>query len=323
MNRAPITIAIHTLGRNARQDFIDDVRAGLTQSPKVLQPRWFYDDAGSLLFEEITRLPEYYQTRTEMAILERHAPDVVARTRSASMVELGAGSCTKSKVLIRAARGMGTLWTFVPFDISESTLRQAASMLVDEFPDLTIYCVTGDFDAHMSQIPRFGSQLFVFLGSTIGNFDPKQARRFLADVRSLMKPGDHFLLGVDLVKDESELVAAYDDSQGVTARFNLNVLGRINREFGADFDLARFRHVALWNAAESRVEMHVQSLCDQEVTIPAADLRVVFEENERMRTEICTKYVRSGVDRMLAEADLKVSAWYTDPAERYGLVLAS
>jgi L-histidine Nalpha-methyltransferase len=322
MNPAPITIAIHTLGHNARQDFIDDVRAGMTQTPKVLQPRWFYDDAGSVLFEEITRLPEYYQTRTEMAILERHAMDVVTRTRSASIVELGAGSCTKSKVLIRAARGMGTLWTFVPFDISESTLRQAASMLVEEFTDLTIYCVTGDFEAHLPQIPRFGSQLFVFLGSTIGNFGQKQTDRFLAEVRSLMKPGDHFLLGVDLVKDQAELVAAYDDSRGVTARFNLNVLARINRELGADFDLARFRHVALWNAAESRVEMHVQSLCDQEVTIPAADLRVVFGEGERMRTEICTKYTRSRVDQLLAEAGLTVAAWYMDPAERYGLVLA-
>jgi L-histidine Nalpha-methyltransferase len=322
MNRAPITIAIHTLGRDTRQDLIDDVRAGLTQAPKVLQPRWFYDDAGSLLFEEITRLPEYYQTRTEMAILERHAHEVVARTRSASIVELGAGSCTKSRVLIRAARGMGTLWTFVPFDISESTLRQAASMLVEEFADLTIYCVTGDFDAHLPQIPRFGSQLFVFLGSTIGNFEQEHTKRFLAEVRSLMKSGDHFLLGVDLVKDQAELVAAYNDSRGVTARFNLNVLARINRELGADFDLAGFRHVALWNAAESRVEMHVQSLCDQEITIPAADLRVVFAQHERMRTEICTKYVRSSVDQLLAEAGLTVSAWYTDPAERYGLVLA-
>ena len=322
MNRAPITVAIHTLGRDARQELIDDVRAGLTKFPKVLPPRWFYDDAGSELFEEITRLPEYYQTRTERAILERYAQDVVARTRSASIVELGAGSCSKSRVLIRAARGMGTLWTFVPFDISEATIRRAASGLVEEFPDLTIYCVTGEFESHLRQIPRFGSQLFVFLGSTIGNFDTEQTLHFLAEVRGLMQSGDYFLLGVDLVKDRTELVTAYDDSRGVTAQFNLNVLARINRELHANFDLDGFRHVALWNAAESRVEMHLESRRDQEVRIPDADMRVAFAKGERMRTEICTKYTKKGVDQLLAEAGLTVSAWYTDPAERFGLVLA-
>lgn len=323
MSLPPITVAIHALHRDSRDGLIDDVRAGLTQTPKELPPRWFYDEAGSQLFEEITGLPEYYQTRTELTILERHAQDIVQRTRSASIVELGAGSCTKSRVLIRAARGMGTLWTFVPFDISEPTLRRAASELVEEFHDLTIYCVTGEFEAHLPEIPRFGSQLLVFLGSTIGNFEQEQTRRFLAEVRRLMLPGDHFLLGVDLIKDVADLIAAYDDGQGVTARFNLNLLTRINRELGADFDLKGFQHVALWNGAKSRIEMHLRSLRDQEVRIPAAGLRVAFAENELMRTEICTKYTRADIDGMLSEAGLSASAWYTDGAERFALVLAS
>jgi L-histidine Nalpha-methyltransferase len=322
MNPAPITVAIHTLGRHSRQDLIDDVRRGLTQSPKVLPPRWFYDERGSDLFYRITELPEYYQTRTEMEILRRHAPDVVARARAASIVELGAGSCTKSRVLIKAAKGMGTLSTFVPFDISETTIRRSASELVEEYRDLTIYCVAGVFDEHLDQIPRFGSQLIVFLGSTIGNFSPEETGVFLADVRRLMQPGDFFLLGVDLVKEESVMVAAYDDAAGVTAQFNLNLLTRLNRELSANFDLGAFEHVAVWNPELSRIEMHVRSVRGQRVDIPAAGLVVDFAAGELMRTEICTKYTRDGTERMLAEAGMEVIDWYTDPRQQFGVTLA-
>jgi L-histidine N-alpha-methyltransferase len=322
MNQAPITIAVHTLGHNSRQDLIDDVRRGLTRSPKQLPPRWFYDERGSELFDQITRLPEYYQTRTEMAILEAHAADIVRATRSASIVELGAGSCTKSRVLIRAAKGMGTLWTFVPFDISESVIRDAASQLVEEFSDLTIYCVAGEFDKHLAEIPRFGSQMIVFLGSTIGNFAPADTATFLGAVRGLMQTGDHFLLGVDLVKDERELIAAYDDAGGVTAQFNLNVLARINRELSANFNLDAFQHVALWNAEHSRIEMHLRSLRDQTVDIPGAELSPHFEEGEMLRTEICTKYTRIGVERMLMAAELEPAGWYEDLDRRFAVTLA-
>lgn len=322
MNLAPITVAIHTLGRDSRQDLIDDVRRGLTQSPKILPPRWFYDERGSDLFEKITELPEYYQTRTEIGILQRHAADVVARTRAASIVELGAGSCTKSRVLIKAAKGRGTLSTFVPFDISETTLRRSASELVEDYTDLTIYCVAGAFDEHLDQIPRFGSQLIVFLGSTIGNFSADETRVFLANVRRLMQPGDFFLLGVDLVKAESTLVAAYDDAAGVTADFNLNLLTRLNRELSANFDLDAFEHVALWNAEMSRIEMHIRSLGDQTVDIPAAELVIDFALGELMHTEICTKYTRDGTERMLTEAGMEVIDWYTDPDEQFAVTLA-
>jgi L-histidine N-alpha-methyltransferase len=322
MNLAPITVAIHTLGRDSRQEFIEGIRQGLARSPKILSPRWFYDERGCELFEEITRLPEYYQTRTEMGILERHARDILHTARPASIVELGAGSCTKSRVLIRSAKGMGTLWTFVPFDISEATLRRSASELVDEFDDLTIYCVTGEFDHHISQIPRFGRQLIVFLGSTIGNFEEAQAQVFLTEVRRLMQSGDHFLLGVDLIKPEHELVAAYDDAQGKTAEFNLNILRRMNTELGADFDLTAFQHVALWNADYHRVEMHLRSVRDQEITVQSAAMTVPFVEDELTRTEICTKYTREDVEQMVAAAGMSAVEWYVDPAGRFGLLLA-
>lgn len=322
MNLAPITVAIHTLGRDSRHQLIDGLRYGLGQAPKVLSPRWFYDDRGCELFEEITHLPEYYQTRTEMHILERHAREIIEAARPASIVELGAGSCTKSRVLIRAAKGMGMLWTFVPFDTSEVTLRRSASELVDEFDDLTIYCVTGEFDHHLSQIPRFGRQLIVFLGSTIGNFESAEARTFLAEVCRLMQSDDHFLLGVDFVKSEHELVTAYNDSQGTTAEFNLNILRRINRELHADFDLGAFDHVALWNATSHRVEMHLRSARDQDVSIRDAEMIVHFDEGELMRTEICTKYTPEYVEQMLAEVGMKAIHWYADPSRRFGLLLA-
>ena len=319
---APITIAVHTLGRDSRGQLIEDVQRGLSASPKFLQPRWFYDDRGCELFDEITCLPEYYQTRTEMGILQRHARGIMELVRPASIVELGAGSCTKSRVLIRAAKGMGSLWTFVPFDISEATLRRAASELSAEFDDLTLYCVTGEFDHHLSQIPRFGRQLIVFLGSTIGNFDGEDAHRFLAEVRRLMRPGDHFLIGADLVKSEADLISAYDDSRGVTADFNRNVLARINNELDADFDLDSFRHEARWNAAEQRIEMHLRSERGQTVTIPAADLTARFERGETLRTEVCVKYTRESLEGLLREEGIDPVAWFTDSAQRFGLLLA-
>jgi L-histidine N-alpha-methyltransferase len=193
---------------------------------------------------------------------------------------------------------------------------------VEEYTDLTIYCVAGVFDEHLDQIPRFGSQLIVFLGSTIGNFSAEETRVFLANVRRLMQPGDFFLLGVDLVKAKSALIAAYDDAAGVTADFNLNLLTRLNRELSANFDLDAFEHVALWNAEMSRIEMHIRSLKDQIVDIPAAELVIDFESGELMRTEICTKYTRDGTERMLAEAGMEVIDWYTDPDARFGLTLA-
>ena len=320
MSLAPITIAIHTFGRDLREDLVRDVRAGLNARPKTLPPRWFYDERGSELFEEITRLPEYYQTRTETAILTEVAPEVVATVRPEALVELGAGSAEKTRLLIDAAV-RDRLSCFVPFDISEAFLQQTARRLATDFPGLAVYAVVGDFTMHVDQVPRHGRQLVVFLGSTIGNLDREQRLAFLGQVRGLLQPDDAFLLGVDLVKDEAELVAAYDDSAGVTAAFNLNLLQVLNRDLGADFDLDGFEHVALFNREQSRIEMHLRSRRRQWVSIPGAGMVVDFQPGEEMRTEISVKFTRESIQRELEESGLAVARWYTDDRRRFALCL--
>jgi L-histidine N-alpha-methyltransferase len=317
---APITIAIHTFGRELRDDLVRDVRAGLGTDPKSLPARWFYDERGSELFEEITRLPEYYQTRTETAILATAAPDVVGRVRPEAMVELGAGAAVKTRMLIEAGI-RDRLSCYVPFDISEAFLQHTARRLATEFPGLAVYAVVGDFAAHVDRVPRHGRQLVVFLGSTIGNLDDEQRAEFLAQVRGLLEPGDAFLLGVDLIKDEAELVAAYDDAAGVTAEFNLNVLRVLNRELDADFDLDAFQHVALFDREHCRIEMRLRARGAQRVTIPAAGMAVDFADGEELRTEISVKFTRASIQRELARAGLDTAEWYTDPRERFALCL--
>jgi len=319
---APLTVEFHHLGLDKRQALIEDVRIGLSRSPKELPPRWFYDDHGSELFEQITELPEYYQTRTEAAILRANARDIAWRACPNAIVELGAGASTKTRVLIDAARTEAKLERFVPFDVSDGIVQRAARELLHEFPGLTIHAVIGDFSDHLDRIPRYGRQLVVFLGGTIGNFFPEERRRFLSEVRQLLEDGDHFLLGVDLVKDPAELVPAYDDAQGVTAAFNLNVLSVVNRELDADFDLSAFAHVARWNAEEEWIEMHLRSLRNQQVRIPAADMTVRFAEGELMRTEISAKFTRPRLEQDFASAGLRLDQWYTDEHHRFALALA-
>jgi len=319
---APITIAIHTFGRELRDDLVRDVRAGLGADPKSLPPRWFYDERGSELFEAITRLPEYYQTRTETAILREAAPDVIARVRPEALVELGAGSAEKTRLLIEPAI-RDRLSCFVPFDISEAFLQQAARRLAADFPGLAVYAVVGDFSMHVDRVPRHGQQLVVFLGSTIGNFEDEQRAVFLRQVRDLLQPGDAFLLGVDLVKDEAELVAAYDDAAGVTAEFNLNVLRVLNRELGADFDLGAFEHVATFDRERSRIEMRLRTHGPRRVTIPGAEMVVEFAAGEALLTEISVKFTRESIQRELEAAGMDVARWYTDPRQRFALALST
>ncbi len=322
MTAPPLTLEFHALGQGTRQALIDDVRAGLGRQPKELPPRWFYDERGSELFELITELPEYYQTRTEAAILRQCASDVVQRVQPRSILELGAGASTKTRLLIEAAHSSGELRWFQPFDVSDAIVQRAARDLLRDFPGLTIHAVIGDFKEHLDRIPRFGRQLVVFLGSTIGNFFPDERRSFLSAVRQLMGPEDAFLLGVDLVKDPLVLEAAYDDAQGVTAQFNLNVLSVINRELQADFDLGSFRHVACYDRENQWIEMHLRSLGNQIVHIPGAGFTAEFKEGELMRTEISAKFTRQRVDESFAQAGLRTEAWYTDREERFALALA-
>ncbi|MFF4382129.1 L-histidine N(alpha)-methyltransferase [Kitasatospora sp. NPDC001547] len=300
-----------------------DVQHGLTSQPKWLPPKWFYDARGSELFEEITRLPEYYPTRAERAILTARAGEIAAATGARTLVELGSGSSEKTRLLLDALRALGTLETYVPVDVSESALTAAGAALAAEYPGLAVQGVLADFTARLGLPPEGGPRLVAFLGGTLGNLLPQERAAFLRRLRAALDPGDFLLLGTDLVKDPAVLVAAYDDSAGVTAEFNRNVLNVLNRELGADFDPDAFEHVALWDAEQEWIEMRLRSLRSQTVKIPALDLPVHFARGEELRTEVSAKFRRERVAGELASAGLRLSHWWTDPEGRFGLSLAS
>ncbi|MGH3724417.1 MAG: L-histidine N(alpha)-methyltransferase [Mycobacterium sp.] len=295
-----------------------DVQEGLTAKRKSLPPKWFYDEVGSDLFDEITRLPEYYPTRTEAALLRDHAADIAAASGADTLVELGSGTSEKTRMLLDALDPA----TFIPFDVDSGVLRAAGDALVEEYPGMRVRAVCGDFEKDLGRIPREGRRLVAFLGSTIGNLTTQPRARFLADVAATLDAGEMLLLGTDLVKDTERLVRAYDDSAGVTAAFNRNVLAVINRELDADFDLDAFEHVAQWNGDEERMEMWLRSVGDQRVTIEALDLSVDFEDGEMMLTEVSCKFRREGVVRELAAAGLRQIQWWTDNSDDFGLSMA-
>jgi len=289
-----------------------DVAEGLTRSPKELPPKWFYDDVGSQLFDQITRLPEYYPTRCERSILAERAEEVARLSGADTLVELGSGTSEKTHLLLDALAGAGRLRRIVAFDVSEPTLRSAAATLAEEYPEVEVRAVVGDFEHHLATIPSGGRRLIAFLGGTIGNLAPKSRALFLSEVAMLMAPGDSLLLGTDLVKDVGRLEAAYDDVAGVTAEFNRNVLHVVNRELGADFVPERFDHVARYDPDEEWIEMWLRSAATQEVTVADLGLTVGFGAGEAMRTEISAKFRRAGVEAELGDADLALSRWWTD-----------
>ncbi|MFC7217446.1 L-histidine N(alpha)-methyltransferase [Streptomyces polyrhachis] len=297
-----------------------DVSAGLTATPKTLPPKWFYDARGSDLFEEITRLPEYYPTRTEREILTAAAPAIAQLTGARTLVELGSGSSEKTRLLLDALGA--NLRGYAPLDVSESALREAGEALVRDYPDLEVAATVADFESPIVLPDTPGPYLLAFLGSTLGNLDAGQRAAFLTSVRTALGPGDALLLGADLVKDTGELLRAYDDSSGVTAAFNKNVLHVLNRELQADFDPDAFDHRAVWDPAEERVEMRLRSAHEQQVKIAALDLLLHFEEGEEWRTEISVKFRRESLAAELAAAGLAVRQWWTDEHERFALLLA-
>jgi len=299
-----------------------DVRAGLGANPKTLPPKWFYDERGSALFEEITRLPEYYPTRAERAILAQRADEIATRTGADTLVELGSGTSEKTRLLLDALARAGTLRRFVPFDVSEKTLRNAAGAIAHDYDGIGVHAVVGDFEHHLSRIPTGGRRVVAFLGGTIGNLAPEPRARFLAEVARGLADGDALLLGTDLVKDTGRLVAAYDDRAGVTAEFNRNVLRVLNRELDADFDVDEFAHVARWDPDEEWIEMRLRAERDQVVTIGRLEMEVRFAAGEELRTEISAKFRREGVARELAAAGLELAEWWTDPAGDFALSLS-
>ena len=297
-----------------------DVLSGLARHPKTLPPKWFYDARGSVLFEEITRLAEYYPTRAEREILIAHAGDIAAASGARTLIEFGSGSSDKTRHLLDA---LPALRTYVPVDVSESALAGAAEALLAERPGLSVHALVADF-THQLELPRTpGPRLVAFLGGTLGNLLPEERAEFLRSVRARLAPGDGLLLGTDLVKDEATLVAAYDDAAGVTAAFNKNVLAVVNRELGADFPLEDFAHVALWDPDHEWVEMRLSARRALTVKIRELDLVVHFEEGEELRTEISAKFREERVRDELAAAGLRLDQWWTDGAGRFALSLAT
>ncbi len=313
---------VHLSAGDLRGALENDVRTGLTAEHKWLPPVWFYDDRGSELFDEITRLPEYYLTRAERGLLEDHAPDIATAARADTLVELGAGTCDKSRVLLDAMEATGDLRRYIPLDVSDGTLWAAATALADEYPGLLVHAVVGDFHLHIDRVPSEGRRLIAFLGSTIGNLTPEQRRRFLFDLDCLMAHGDRLLLGTDLVKDRARLLAAYDDARGITAEFNRNVLHVLNRELRAEFRPERFEHVAVWNEEELRIEMRLRSLSDQVVPIADLAIDVTFAAGEDLLTEISSKFTRQGVEDELYAAGFLVDSMWEAPGGDFLLTLA-
>ena len=299
-----------------------DALRGFTSTPKDLPPKYFYDDRGSDLFDQITRLPEYYPTRTERSILIEHASAIVHASGADTLVELGSGTSEKTRILLDAFHRAGSLATFAPFDVSEATLRDAARAVALEYPGVGVHAVVGDFERHLGEIPADGHRIVAFLGGTIGNFAPTARAQFLASLAATLRSGETLLLGTDLVKDADRLVRAYDDAAGVTAAFNKNVLHVLNRELGANFEPHDFEHVAVWDATNEWIEMRLRARRALAVRVPALDLDVTFSDGEEMRTEISSKFRRNRVESELAGAGFDLVEWWTDPAADFALSLA-
>ena len=298
-----------------------EVREGLLASPRRLPSKLFYDDRGSQLFEEITRLPEYYPTRTETGILERRASEIVASVSPRELVELGSGSGRKIRLLLDAMQSAGRSLSCVLLDVHEPSLAEAAASLADSYPGLSVRGVVGDFARDLELLGPGGGRLALFLAGTVGNLDPSEVPRLLAGMARQLRPGDAFLVGFDLVKDVGRLHAAYNDAAGVTARFNRNILCVLNREMGADFEPEAFSHVAFYDAERERIEMWLEATRSMDVRVARVDVELHLLAGDSIRTEISCKYTRSSVEALLPGTGLVLGRWLTDPAQDFALAL--
>jgi L-histidine Nalpha-methyltransferase len=299
-----------------------DVRSGLTAPQKSLPPKYFYDERGSELFDQITRLPEYYLTRAEASILAERSAEIADLSQCQSLVELGSGTSAKTRLLLRALLDGGTIREFMPFDVDPTVLADASEALAAEYPALEIRPFVGDFEQDLDAIPVSGRRTIAFLGSTIGNLDPAARASFLKQVGAALGPADTFLLGTDLVKDVTRLLRAYDDAAGVTAEFNRNVLRVVNRDLGGDFAVEEFQHIAIWDDVNDWIEMRLRSEREQRVTIRDLGLTVFFAAGEDLRTEISAKFRPDKLEEELAAAGLQTICFWTDPSNDFGLTLA-
>lgn len=320
---ARAAVRAHVRPEPATYRILREVADGLALPQKELSPKFFYDHRGSELFEEITRLPEYYPTRTERGILQAWMPSLIARLGSRTLIELGAGSAEKSRVILDAMRAAGTAERYVPIDVSATFLSQTAALLRREYPGLAVEPAIADISEELNlprRLPR--PALFAFLGSTIGNFYPPAAIRLLGRVRAAMEPGDRFLMGADLRKDVALIEAAYNDSRGVTAEFNRNMLRVLNYELDADFDPDAFEHRAFYDTVAHRIEMHLVSRGAQTVAVPGIG-EIEFADGETLRTEISCKHDRESVTALFEPAGLRIESWRTDPDELFALVVGA
>jgi dimethylhistidine N-methyltransferase len=319
----------HLATADVREALTCEVRRGLIARPRSLSPWMFYDAEGSRLFERITTLPEYYPTRTERAILAGYADAIVAGAHSGRslplrLVELGAGTASKTCILLEAALRLSDDVAYVPVDVCSEALELACQNIACALPEVRIQPIVRNYVSHPLQLEPFdGTTLALYIGTSIGNFAPEEARIILRNLGVQLQTGDALLLGTDMVKDEPTLLAAYDDSDGITAAFNLNILHRLNRELGANFDAARFRHRVLWNSIESRIEMHLECTQEQDVSIEDADLDLHFMPRETIHTENSYKFTDRGIRSLLKEAGLEIRGAWKDRRSWYTLTLAS
>ncbi|HWJ80643.1 MAG TPA: L-histidine N(alpha)-methyltransferase [Nocardioides sp.] len=297
-----------------------DVRRGLGSVPRTLPPKWLYDDEGARLFDRITRLPEYYPTESERRILVDAAADLVRHSGATTVVELGSGTSDKTRVLLDAFADAGRLERFVPVDVAEETLREAAEMLAARYPTTEVEAVVGDFTLHLSHLSRYERKLVAFLGGTIGNFYVEERAAFLGALADSMDVGDELLLGTDLVKDADRLITAYDDPTGVTEAFVKNSLRVLNRELGADFDLDAYSYVPFWDRRMQRMDLRLRAEMPQHVRIPGADLELDLASGEEIRIEISTKFTEERLRAELGAVGLAITGWWTDGD--YALTLA-
>ena len=318
----------HLASADAREALTCEVRRGLIARPRSLSPWMFYDAEGSRLFERITTLPEYYPTRTERAILAGHADAIVAAAHSGRssplrLVELGAGTASKTSILLEAALRISDDVAYVPVDVCSNALDLACQNIAGALPEVSIQPIVRNYVTHPLQLEPFdGTTIALYIGTSIGNFSPEEARLILCNLGDQLRAGDALLLGTDMVKDELTLLAAYDDRAGITAAFNLNILHRLNKELGANFDAARFRHRVIWNSIESRIEMHLESMQEQDVSIEDANLDLHFIPRETIHTENSYKFTERSIQSLLKDVGLKIRGAWKDRRGWYTLTLA-
>jgi L-histidine Nalpha-methyltransferase len=306
-----------------RTSFRDAAVAGLRATPKRIPSIWLYDERGSRLFDEITRLPEYYLTRTEREILEEHASEIASETRATTLVELGSGTSEKTRLLLDALTGAGTLRSFAPLDVSEEVLVTSAHEIADEYQEIGVHAIVGDFERHLSALEPGGRRLFAFLGSTLGNFEPEGRSRFLHALASSLEPEDALLLGLDLVKRPARLQSAYNDSAGLSERFQRNGLAHFDRELGSDFRRARLEYRAYWDVEREWVDIGFDSVDAQAVGVPALGIEVQLTKGERLRTQVSAKFRRERFETELADAGLGLTRWWTDANDDFSVALAA